>query len=301
MLNRSINIIDKTLSCLDNLPHDRAFLLRFLELLIIMDLGAIELSGKMYKLLSPLPKNSSYIVRDENICQEIILNNANDIEALPPQGSVGHKKIRITGLASILCDNYQQIFARLAKLFHGDIEFCPTDNFHCATALAAEWVIGGYGNNIVTSFGGIGGFAPTEELIMILRMNGLRDADKSYSFLPEMASLFHKITRKNIRPNKPIIGKKIVHVESGVHVDGSLKQPQCYEPFPPNIVGLSRKIILGKQSGTASIIAKLSELNLQCGDDDIPIALEKVKAKGTDKNGPVTDREFIQIVKVMSQ
>jgi homocitrate synthase NifV len=272
-----------------------------------MDPGAIELSRRMYKLLSPLPRYSSYILRDENICHEIIIDNVNDIDAIPPRRGVARNslsaytanrpKIRIIGLGNALCGDYQRTFARLKKLFCGDIEFCPTGNFHCATALAAEWVICGAGSNIVTSFCGIGNLAATEELVMILRMNGLHGTDKTYDFLPEMAGLFRKITKRNICPNKPIIGKQIFHVETGVHVDGILKQPKCYEPFPPEIVGLSRKIVLGKQSGIASIRAKLSELNLQCADDEIPDILDRVKAKGVEKKGIVTDREFQKIVK----
>jgi homocitrate synthase NifV len=100
-----------------------------------------------------------------------------------------------------------------------------------------------------------------------------------------------------VRRNKPVIGKRIFNVESGIHVDGILKQPECYEPFPPEIVGRKRKIVLGKQSGTASIRAKLSELNIQCAEKHIPIILEQVKAKAVAKNGAITKREFAQIVK----
>jgi homocitrate synthase NifV len=86
-------------------------------------------------------------------------------------------------------------------------------------------------------------------------------------------------------------------VESGIHVDGILKQPECYEPFPPEMVGRKRKIVLGKQSGTASIRAKLAELNIPCAEDRIPIILEQVKKKAVTKNRAITKREFAKIVK----
>jgi len=132
---------------------------------------------------------------------------------------------------------------------------------------------------------------------MILRMNGLRKSNKTYEFFPEMAKLFCKITGQDMRQNKPIIGERIFYVESGVHVDGILKRPESYEPFPPEIVGHKRKIVLGKQSGTASIRAKLSELNMQCAEEHIPHILEQVKSKALAKNGAITEREFAQIVK----
>jgi len=263
-------LTDKTLSSLDKLPHNKSDLSQFLAFLIETEVDAIELSEQMHNLLSPLPEYPAY--------------------TLP------RKEGRLQGLDDALCGDYLQTFAEAKKSFGEDIEFCPTNGFHCATALAAEWVING-GKNVASSFGGICGFAATEELIMILRMNGLRKTDKIYEFFPEMAKLFCKITGQDIRQNKSIIGERIFHVESGVHVDGILKQPECYEPFPPEIVGQRRKIVLGKQSGTASIRAKLSELNMQCAKEHIPHILEQVKAKALAKNAAITEREFAEIVK----
>jgi homocitrate synthase NifV len=79
-------------------------------------------------------------------------------------------------------------------------------------------------------------------------------------------------------------------------VDGILKHPECYEPYPPELVGRKRKIVLGKQSGTASIRAKLAELNIQCTEEHIPLILEQVKKKAIAKNRVITKREFDKIV-----
>jgi homocitrate synthase NifV len=265
-----VRITDITLSCIKYVTHNKADLLRFLNFLIEMEVDAIELSPRMYQRLSPLPEFPSYTLPNE--------------------------RERLQGLDDTLCGNYLQIFAHAKKSFGEDVEFCPGNRGYCATALAAEWIISGAGNNVASSFGGIGGFAATEELIMILRMNGLRKADKTYEFFPEMTKLFGKITGKKVQQNKPVIGKRIFHVESGIHVDGILKQPECYEPFPPEIVGRKRKIVLGKQSGTASIRAKLAEFNIPCAEEHIPRILEQVKAKASAKNRAITKREFVRIV-----
>jgi homocitrate synthase NifV len=266
-----VRITDITLSCIDNLSHNKSDLSRFLNFLIETEVDAIELSPQMYQLLSPLPPYPSY--------------------TLP------RRQARLQGLDDALCGDYLRTFTHAKESFGDDVEFCPGNRFHCATALAAERVISGTGNNIASSFGGIGGFAATEELIMILRINGLRKTGKMYPFFPEMTKLFRKITGKKVRRNKPVIGKRIFNVESGIHVDGILKQPECYEPFPPEIVGQKRKIVLGKQSGTASIRAKLLELNIPCAGKHIPHILEQVKARAVVKNSAITKREFAKIVK----
>jgi len=293
-----IRIIDRTLSCLDGPPPpDVPALSRFLSLLTELDPGAIELSETMYRLLSPLPAYPSYILRLPKAADAVKYPDIEDFVC--PEDEVAdndRQKLRVTGMSGAILWDYPQMFKRLK---HGSVEFCPTNRLHCAAALAAEWAISGAGTDgrVVTAFGGLGGFAATEELIMILRINNFIGTDKNYGFLPEMARLFEQIAKTNVPPNKPIIGKRIFHVESGIHVDGILKQPACYEPFPPEIVGQERKIVLGKQSGVASIRAKLSELKLRCGEEEIPLILAGVKTKAVEKRGAVTDREFADIVK----
>jgi homocitrate synthase NifV len=299
-----------------------------------MDPGAIELSEKMHRVLSPLPEYPSYILRIENpadakkyphinefICRnvpasapvdlrekiraEISLDNTLKTSSETIARYAGYTKVRIQGLDNIMCDDYMRAFEYLKKTFDSvdspeRIEFCPRNHYNCATALATEWITGagsGAGSYVVTSFGGIGGFAPTEELIMILREYRLRGEDKIYNFFPEMARLFHRLTKKNVSPNKPIIGSQIFHVESGVHVDGIIKQPKSYEPFAPEIVGQKRQIVLGKHSGTASIIAKLSEYGINCSQERIPLILEQIKNKAVEENGEVSDLEFVKLLK----
>jgi len=315
-----IHITDRTLSVLDDTPHNVSVLVRFLELLIQTEPDAIEISQKMFHLLSPLPDYPCYIVRinqvedaakypgvagfvcpgaqadsDEKITSEILLNDIQEVNTAV--GFKDCKKIRVQGLDNIITTDYLNVFTRLRENFCGEIEFCPTDKYHFATALAAEWLISGGGNKVAASFGGIGGFAPTEEVIMILKLAGLRKKEKTYNFFPEMASLLNKITARPIRRNKPILGRRIFHVESGIHVDGILKDPKCYEPFPPETVGLKRKIVIGRQSGTASIKTKLAELGISCAEEKIPAVLEGVRIKSEKKRGALNDIEFAQVVR----
>ena len=300
-----MHVTDRTLSSLDEAPQNASVLTRFLELLIQTEPDAIELSQKMYDLLSPLPEYPGYIVRGgDKAAHEIQLNDIQDLNAAVRFKDC--KKIRVQGLGGIITEDYLNIFKRLREFFSGEIEFCPADNYHFATALAVEWLTSGIAasngavNGVATSFGGTGGFAATEEVVMILKLAGLRKPEKTYSFFPEMTSLLNKITAKPVRRNKPILGRRIFHVESGIHVDGILKDPKCYEPFPPETVGLKRKIVIGRQSGTASIKTKLEELGLDCDEEKIPAVLEGVRIMSEKKRGALNNNEFAQIVKERS-
>jgi homocitrate synthase NifV len=318
-----IRITDRTLSCIDKFEPDIKSVKRFLELLIETEIDGIEISEKYYKLLSPLPDFKNYILRLEepeyaadyphinnfvvhnltyeeseksfqNIKCEIQISGIRDSYTLAKYSKC--RKIRLQGLETLMSEDYAGIFKHLNSVF-GAFEFSPSNRCYTATALAAEFISGAYGTDVVTSFSGVGGFAPTEEVIMILRSERLRKPSKNYPFFPEMSELISKITNEKTDEYKPIIGENIFWVESGIHDDGIIKQPKCYEPFPPETVGLKRKIIIGKQSGTASIKAKLAEFDVRMKEKIIPLILEQVKIKSTEKNSPLTDIEFAEIVK----
>jgi homocitrate synthase NifV len=310
-----IRVTDRTLSCLDEKVFDRADVLEFLKLLIRAEPDAIELSEYMYGLLSPLPDYPNYVLRvnrvadshryfgvprficrnesAENICAEVLLNDMREAYTIARYS--GAARVRVRGLDDCFSGDYLQTFNYLKEAFRGRIEFCPGNRFGCASALAAEWVSNGVGDEVVSSFGGVGGFAPTEELFMIFRLARLRKVGKTYEFFPKMADLLRRITGESF--DKPVIGERIFHVESGVHVDGILKLPKCYEPFPPEIVGRERKVVLGKHSGSASIRAKAKELGLDCAEERIPKLLRRVKEFGAKKRGALTDEEFLALAR----
>ena len=49
-------------------------------------------------------------------------------------------------------------------------------------------------------------------------------------------------------PWQPIVGDSIVAHESGIHVNGTIRNGSAFEPFPPELVSGTRKIVLGKHS-----------------------------------------------------
>jgi 2-isopropylmalate synthase len=59
--------------------------------------------------------------------------------------------------------------------------------------------------------------------------------------------------------NKAIVGKNIFSHESGIHTAGIIKNPFTYEPFPPELVGGKRNLMIGDTSGTEVIRIKVEE------------------------------------------
>jgi len=59
--------------------------------------------------------------------------------------------------------------------------------------------------------------------------------------------------------NKSVVGKNIFAHESGIHTAGVIKNPFTYEPYPPEIVGGKRLLLIGDSSGLEVIRFKIEE------------------------------------------
>src|SRR4029077_17520848 len=62
-------------------------------------------------------------------------------------------------------------------------------------------------------------------------------------------------------------GAAIFEHESGIHVDGVLKVADAFEPFPPELVGATRRVVIGKHSGSAAIRHALAGEGIETDDD----------------------------------
>lgn len=114
---------------------------------------------------------------------------------------------------------------------------------------------------ISTTFLGIGeraGNAETEKVIMNLYLHyGVKKLEGTLGKLKETADFIKYATGVTIPPNKAIVGDYAFAHESGIHTHGVLKNPASYEPFPPELVGNTRRLTIGKQSGKAGIGYKI--------------------------------------------
>ncbi len=198
------------------------------------------------------------------------------------------KKIqqRITGDAGLSVIQMQDVFKQWHKT--EIISFEPLDLSGQATALAVSWLESG-GQNIVTAFNGLGCHAPLEEVLLTMHLENIKKIEGNLDF-----TVLQKILP--ISANKPIVGKSIFAVESGIHVDGILKNPQLYEPYPPELVGGQRQIVLGNISGKNSIEAKLKELKINYAQIDNAAILKRVKEKSRMLCRAITDKEFFDLI-----
>ena len=129
------------------------------------------------------------------------------------------------------------------------------NDFGLATANTITSVRAG-AKHVQVTVNGLGeraGIAPLDEVVMCLRCQlGLEVSVRTEAML-HLCQYVARASGRPIPANKPITGDSIFAHESGVHVEGVLRDPALFEPFSPEIVGATRRIVVGKHSGTSAL------------------------------------------------
>ena len=133
----------------------------------------------------------------------------------------------------------------------------------------------------VNGIGERAGNAPLEEIVMAISTRsqdlGLTTGINKKEIVPA-SRLVNMITGIVVQPNKAIVGANAFAHESGIHVDGVLKQPLTYEILDAKEVGLDRNnLVLGKHSGRAGLKNRLQEMGHQLKDEDFQKLFESFK------------------------
>lgn len=178
-----------------------------------------------------------------------------------------------------------------------DIEMHTHNDFGMATANAlagvragAEWVgvtIGGLGERA--------GNAALEEVVMALKHIDGDDLNFKTELFREVAEYVARASGRILHPSKPIVGSNMFAHESGIHGDGVLKNPNTYEVFTPEEVGLQRQIVIGKHSGTHSITAKFREYGIELSEEEANGLLTRVRAVAVNLKRSLFDKELVNL------
>ena len=77
--------------------------------------------------------------------------------------------------------------------------------------------------------------------------------------------------------NKPIVGQEVFSHESGIHVDGLIKDSRTYEYISPSELGRESKFVLGKTSGKAAVKNELEKRGIKFDNDKVVNILKKLR------------------------
>jgi len=178
-----------------------------------------------------------------------------------------------------------------------DFEMHTHNDLGMGTANAISGVMAGaeYVGVTVNGLGERAGNAALEEVMMSLKSSLNIDNNYDFSKLKALCEYVSIASGRELSPWKTIVGKNIFSHESGIHADGAIKNPLTYEIFSPEELGLERKIIIGKHSGTAAIKNKLKKYDINIDKFTASKLLEKVRHTSVSLKRALTEKELIDI------
>ncbi len=185
----------------------------------------------------------------------------------------------------------------------GDVIFAT----HChndlgmATANSLAAVAGG-ARQIECTINGLGeraGNTALEEVVMALKVRS--DIMPFYTGI-DTKKIMHISRRVStvsgfaVQFNKAIVGKNAFAHESGIHQDGMLKNAETFEIMRPEDVGIAgTSLPLGKHSGRAALRAKLKDLGIEVGDNQLKDIFVRFKELA-DRKKEVFDDDILALV-----
>lgn len=205
--------------------------------------------------------NFEFLVK---VCETAIANGATTIN-IPD--TVGYA----------LPQEYNKLVSNLISSTKGGQSVIWSTHCHNDLGLATANTLAGVkagARQVEVTVNGIGeraGNTALEEVIMTIQTHptefeGIHHTINTELLVPT-SKLVVKLSGMEIQKNKAIVGKNAFLHESGVHVDGFLKNRETYEILHPSSVGwtdeeLSAGIVLGKHSGRAAYMNVMKSLGM---------------------------------------
>ena len=168
-------------------------------------------------------------------------------------------------------DEYAEMIARIVDAVgeRAIVSVHTHDDLGLAEANAMAAVTAG-ARQIECTINGIGeraGNCSLEECVMIMKVRSDRmpyhTAVRAEHLYPASRLLAELITF-GPQPNKAIVGANAFAHEAGIHQDGYLKNPLCYEIMEPSMVGVpASNLVLGKHSGRHALHERVKDLGYE--------------------------------------
>jgi isopropylmalate/homocitrate/citramalate synthase len=174
--------------------------------------------------------------------------------------------------------------------FHGHNDFgLATASAVAAVRAGATWVQG-----TINGMGERAGNANLGEVALTLRALYGVESNLKLDRIRDVSRRVQELSGYALEPWKPVTGETLFRRESGA-VASQFHDPPSIEPYASTLVNTERAIVLGKKSGLDSIRIKVEELGLDVPEERYADLLAKVKARGAQKRGLVTDDEFREL------
>ncbi|WP_033341508.1 homocitrate synthase/isopropylmalate synthase family protein [Catenuloplanes japonicus] len=152
-----------------------------------------------------------------------------------------------------------------------------------------------YFHATVNGIGERAGMADLAQACVTLQLLYHRDLGVDLARLSRLSALVAAVCRHPPAPWQPIVGGNVFAHESGIHVRGMLRDTSTFEPFPPELVGGTRRYVLGKHSGRALVDHLLRARGISASADEVADCLAEVRDAAIARGGAVSGDDLADI------
>lgn len=164
----------------------------------------------------------------------------------------------------------------------------------CANTLSGIAAGAVWASTTVAGIGERTGNAAMEEVAMAWRHLYGGECGVRLDLLKSLADKVIAASGRSVGDAKPIVGQLAFTHESGIHVDGLMKEKGTYQTFDPAELGRSHRFVLGKHSGTGGVAHVLQQRGLEINSDTAGRLLERVREYAEARKGIVPDYMLVQ-------
>jgi homocitrate synthase NifV len=188
-----------------------------------------------------------------------------------------------------------EVLQQISRATDLELEFHGHDDLGLATANTLAAIRGGatHASVCVLGLGERAGNAALEEIAAGLNRFHPSGSNVKLAQLPQLADVVARAARRPIPVGKAIVGANAFTHESGIHVDGLMKDPATYEALSPALFGRAREIVLGKHSGMASVAGALDALGLSADKARMKSVLSQVRQHSIDTKRVISREELL--------
>jgi len=220
------------------------------------------------------------------------------VRAVECAAAAGATKFRFADTLGIL-DPFRvfDIFTMLRQNLDLALEFHGHDDLGLATAntLAAIRAGATHASVCVLGLGERAGNAALEEVATGIDRLGLGWTGVQLPQLEHLAEVVAAAAQRPIPEGKAIVGTSVFTHESGIHVDGLLKDPLTYEALSPEIFGRSRSIVLGKHSGRTAVRNALEEVGIAASPAQVQLLLVRLRILAQQVKRTISPLELVEL------
>ncbi|MBI4825239.1 MAG: 2-isopropylmalate synthase [Nitrospirae bacterium] len=187
------------------------------------------------------------------------------------------------------------LIAYIKKHVTADMHVHLHNDFGLASANALAAYEAG-ASAIDVSINGLGersGVAALAEVCMALKQLYTVNNIWDLKLLPELSAMVSSFTRSPIEYSRPIVGRNVFSHKGGIHSASVMKNPETYEPFPPEILGIGRTIVISRLIGRQGLEGVLKPAR-QLSHKDIEHIIGRIKNNG---NIEFTDKDVARVMR----